>query len=94
MAHFGNCDHKLEFNIDTYEAELISPDRTPRTRMKPDMTHGLMKKTQSVQTEFGVPMRIFFRASKKDNIHCNELFRIVREGIRFFEEFIGVEYPW
>ena len=76
------------------EAELTSPARNPSTKMIPNMDQGLMKKTQSVKTEFGIPMRIFVRKSKRPNLYAEELFRIVREGVRFYEEFIGVQYPW
>ena len=41
-----------------------------------------------------VPMRIFLRASKRDNIDDTELFRVVNEGIKFYEEYTGVKYPW
>ena len=43
---------------------------------------------------FDVPMRIYFRASKIENINCEELFKLVRDGLRFYEDFIGVKYPW
>ena len=39
-------------------------------------------------------MKIYLRNSKKDNIDPNELFRVVKEGMRFYEEFTGVAYPW
>ena len=41
-----------------------------------------------------VPMRVFFRKSKRENINAAELFRVVKEGINFYEKFIGVKYPW
>ena len=89
-AKFGNGSHVLVFDLETMEAELTSPARNPSTKMIPNMDQGLMKKTQSVKTEFGIPMRIFVRKSKRPNLYAEELFRIVREGVRFYEEFIGV----
>ena len=41
-----------------------------------------------------VPMKIFLRNSKINNIDAKELFRVVSCGIRFFEKFIGVKYPF
>ena len=41
-----------------------------------------------------VPMRIYLRASKKDNIDAPELFRVINEGIKFYEEYTGVKFPW
>lgn len=41
-----------------------------------------------------VEMRIFLRNSKKDNIDAQELFRVVDEGIRFFEKYTSTKYPW
>ena len=39
-------------------------------------------------------MRIFLRNSKKDNIDCQELFRVIDEGIKFYESYTGVNFPW
>lgn len=41
-----------------------------------------------------VPMRIFLRNSKKDNIDAKEYFRVISTGIRFFEKLIGVKFPF
>lgn len=41
-----------------------------------------------------VPMRIFLRASKRDNIDADELFRVINEGIKFYEKYTGVKMPW
>ena len=41
-----------------------------------------------------IPMKIFVRNSKKDNIDHQELFRVLKEGIKFYEEYLGVKYPW
>lgn len=41
-----------------------------------------------------VPMKIFLRESKKDDIDSTELFRVISSGIRFYEEYTGVKYPW
>ena len=40
------------------------------------------------------PMRIYMRNSKKDNIDCKELFRVMNEGIKFYEGYTGVNFPW
>jgi hypothetical protein len=39
-------------------------------------------------------MRIFLRNSKKDDIDAQELFRVIDEGIRFFEKYTSTKYPW
>lgn len=39
-------------------------------------------------------MKIFLRNSKINNIDAKELFRVISCGIRFFEKFIGVKYPF
>ena len=44
--------------------------------------------------EAPVPMKIYLRDSKKDNIDSNELFRVIKVGIKFYEEYTGVKYPW
>jgi len=40
LAHFGVLDHYLEFNLQTFEAILTDPDRTPPSRMKPSTSYG------------------------------------------------------
>jgi len=39
-------------------------------------------------------MRIFLPNSKKDNIDAPELFRVINEGIVFYEKYTGTKYPW
>ena len=41
-----------------------------------------------------VPMKILLRNSKINNIDAKELFRVISTGIRFFEKFIGVKFPF
>ena len=41
-----------------------------------------------------VPMRIFCRTSKLANIDANEQFRIVNEGIRFYEDLFQTKFPY
>jgi aminopeptidase N len=40
------------------------------------------------------PMKILLRNSKINNIDAKELFRVISNGIRFFEKFIGVPFPF
>ena len=46
------------------------------------------------QSPSKVPMRVFMRDSKKDCLDAQEFMRVVDEGIKFYETYIGVEYPW
>lgn len=41
-----------------------------------------------------VPMKIFLRDSKLKNIDAPELFRVINEGIKFYETYTGVQFPW
>jgi aminopeptidase N len=41
-----------------------------------------------------VPMKIYLRNSKKDCIDADELFRVIKVGMRFYEEYTGVKYPF
>jgi aminopeptidase N len=41
-----------------------------------------------------VPMKIFLRDSKLSCIDAKEHFRVVTEGIKFYESFTGVKFPW
>ena len=41
-----------------------------------------------------VPMKIFLRDSKLPCIDAPEHFRVINEGIKFYEEFTGVKFPW
>jgi len=41
-----------------------------------------------------VPMRIFLRNSKIDNIDAKEYFRVMSTGIKFYEKLIGVKFPF
>ena len=59
----------ITFNLETFEGVISTEDgKDIGMKVIPDMTRGLMKKTQSIKTEFDIPMRLFMRASKKDNI--------------------------
>lgn len=40
IAHFGVLDHKLEFNLETFEATLVDPVRDPASKMVPSTTYG------------------------------------------------------
>lgn len=39
-------------------------------------------------------MKIFLRESKKEDIDAKELFRVISSGIRFYEKYTGIKYPW
>ena len=41
-----------------------------------------------------VPMKVFMRESVKANMDATEMFRVVSSGIRFYEEYTGIKYPW
>jgi aminopeptidase N len=41
-----------------------------------------------------IPMRIFLRNSKKEFIDAPELFRVINEGIKFYEKYTGVAFPF
>jgi len=47
---------------------------------------------QNKQAE--TPMKIYLRASKLDNVDAEELFRIVNEGIKFYNVYTGVNFPF
>lgn len=55
---------------------------------------GQYEMIENTDADCDIPMKIFLRNSKKDNIDGPELFRVIKEGIRFYEKFIGVKYPW
>mmetsp|Transcript_2156 Transcript_2156/g.1491 ORF Transcript_2156/g.1491 Transcript_2156/m.1491 type:complete len:395 (-) Transcript_2156:1653-2837(-) len=40
------------------------------------------------------PMRIFVRQTKKDYIDAVELFRVVKEGMKFYEDLYGTPFPF
>jgi aminopeptidase N len=44
--------------------------------------------------EAQVPMRIFVRETLKQHVNHKEMFRVVKEGIKFYEDFFGYPYPW
>ena len=39
-------------------------------------------------------MKLFFRKSKKAYVDHVEVFRTLKEGIKFYEKYTGVKYPW
>lgn len=41
-----------------------------------------------------VPMNIYIRQSKLKNVDGREIFRIVTEGMKFYEHYTGKAYPW
>lgn len=44
--------------------------------------------------EAQVPMKIFCRQSMKDQVPYKEKFRVVKEGIKFYENYFNVKYPF
>jgi len=46
------------------------------------------------EQEASVDMRVFLPHSKRDNIDAPELFRVINEGIVFYEKYTGTKYPW
>lgn len=41
-----------------------------------------------------VPMRIFLRNSKREHLDHKELFRVIKEGIKFYERYTLVKFPF
>lgn len=41
-----------------------------------------------------VPMRIFCREGKVANVPSEEVFRVITEGIKYYEEFTSFKFPW
>ena len=58
------------------------------------MCAGQFLEITDTNKEARVPMKIFLRASKEANIDAPELFRVINEGIKFYEEYTGVKFPW
>mmetsp|Transcript_1239 Transcript_1239/g.1434 ORF Transcript_1239/g.1434 Transcript_1239/m.1434 type:complete len:274 (-) Transcript_1239:1266-2087(-) len=59
-----------------------------------NMCAGQYEVIESPVQDFKVPMRIFLRKSKLECIDAPEAFRVVREGIKFYEQFTSTPYPF
>ena len=59
-----------------------------------NMCAGQFDVIENEDKECEIPMRIFLRNSKKDNINAPELFRVMKVGIKFYESYTGIKFPW
>mmetsp|Transcript_16916 Transcript_16916/g.28641 ORF Transcript_16916/g.28641 Transcript_16916/m.28641 type:complete len:132 (+) Transcript_16916:588-983(+) len=77
------------------EARLFQFEPTPPiSTYILNLCAGQFEKVENAKKDAAVPMSIYMRKSKAANIDCQALFGVIESGMRFYEDFTGVKYPF